>query len=113
MGKKIKYGEFNPADSDGCTFIGHAFRLFTKEKQLPFKGCCVVHDKVYYYGGDLKLRKEADYQLRRCITNHGYPVLAWIMWAFVRAFSGPKILYIIPNPFPWHWEKKVTILPKG
>ena len=37
MGKPVKYGEFDPAESDGCTFIGMLFRTFTKEKNLPFK----------------------------------------------------------------------------
>ena len=112
MGKPIKYGEFDPANSDGCTFIGMAFRLFTKEKNLPFKECCIAHDKDYYYGGDVKLRHASDTKLRECVTEHGYPILAWIMWAFVHFLSGPKLLWVIPNPFPWHWEEKVTILPK-
>jgi hypothetical protein len=111
MGKPIKYGEFDPAASDGCTAIGAAFRLFTKEKVLPFKQCCVTHDKAYWYGGDVKLRKKADDQLFKCVKAHGHPLLGFIMWIFVRTLSGPKILGI-KNPFPWSWEPVVTILPK-
>ncbi len=113
MGKKVKYGEFDPANSDGCTLIGAAFRLFTREKALPFKGCCVAHDKAYYYGGHESLRKEADDQLRRCVNNHGYPILAWIMWFFVRVFSGTRLFGLFKNPLPWSWEKIVTIKPKS
>lgn len=106
MGKKVKYGEFDPANSDGCTLISWFFRYLTSETDLPFKDCCVEHDRVYYYGGDVKLRKEADKNMRECVKAHGYPVLAWIMWAFVRLLSGPQM------PFPWTWEVEVTILPK-
>lgn len=112
MGKRVKYGEFDPANSDGCTLIGAAFRWFTKEESLPFKECCIAHDEVYYYGGDPKLRKESDEALRKCVKNHGYPVLAWIMWTAVHLFSGPKLLWVFNNPLPWSWEEKVTILPK-
>lgn len=109
MGQKIKPGEFDEAASDGCTAISIFFRLFTREKHLPFKRCCIDHDRVYWYGGDPKLRNEADKQMRNCVRNSGYPIMAWIMWTFVHYLSGPKLLGF-NNPFPWSWEEEVTIL---
>lgn len=109
MGIKVKNGDFNPAASDGCTVISWVFRYLTTAKDVPFKGCCIEHDRVYWYGGDPKLREEADRRMRTCVKAHGYPVLAWIMWTFVHFFSGPKFLGF-DNPFPWSWEKNVTII---
>lgn len=106
MGKKVKYGEFKPENSDGCTLVSPYFKYLTKEDSIPFKQCCIEHDKAYYYGGDVKLRKEADKKLRKCIIEHGYPVLAWIMYIAVRVFSGPKM------PFSWSWEENVIVLPE-
>lgn len=110
MGLKIKPHEFDPAQSDGCTAVKPIYKFLTKEKQLPFKNCCVEHDKAYWYGGDVKLRHEADKKMRECISSQGFPVLGWIMWAFVHFLSGPKILWIFKNPFYWSWEEEVTIL---
>lgn len=106
MGKKIKYGEFNPENSDGCTLVEPYFKYFTKETDFPIRDCCVVHDKAYWYGGDVKLRAEADTEMRECIKAKGYPVLAWVMYIAVRVFSGPKM------PFPWAWEENIIILPE-
>lgn len=106
----IRSGEFDPTTSDGCTFIGAVFKFFTKEKHLPFKSCCVEHDRAYWYGGDVKLREQADRDMRDCVKAHGYPVIAWIMWLFVHMFSGPRLLWVFKNPLPWAWVEKVTIL---
>lgn len=110
MGLKIKPGEFDPEASDGCTAIAPIFKFFTKEKHMPFKDCCVEHDKFYWYGGDPKIRNKADKDMRECVSKRGYPILAWIMWAFVHFLSGPKLFWIFDNPFPWSWEEKVIIL---
>lgn len=109
MRKAIREGEFNPEDSDGCTFIGLVFSHLTDEPHLPFKECCVEHDRAYWYGGKESLRKKADEQMRKCVMKQGYPVLAWIMWAFVHFLSGPKIFGVFNNPLPWAWATKVEI----
>lgn len=106
MSHKIKYGEFDPAASDGCTVVSQAYKFFSNGKQTPFRQCCINHDRIYYYGGDVALRKRADVNLRRCVKRHGFPILAWAMYLAVRVFSGPHM------PFGWSWEKKITILPK-
>jgi hypothetical protein len=107
---KTRIGHFKPENSDGCTFIGAAFRLFTSQPHLPFKQCCVAHDEAYWYGGDPAVRDEADLAMRECIRRQGYPVLAYIMWLFVHYLSGPKLFGLFNNPLPWAWRKKVTIV---
>jgi hypothetical protein len=34
-----------------------------------------------------EMRKAADDNLRKCVTAKGYPNMAWIMWAGVRAWA--------------------------
>ncbi len=112
MGKKVKYGEFDPTESDGCTVVNKIYKFLTKEEETPFKDCCVIHDRAYWYGGHVSLRKEADIELRRCVSEMGFVLTAWVMYFAVRIFSGPSILFVFSNPLPWSWERKVTILPK-
>lgn len=113
MSQKIRYGEFDPETSDGCTIVTPIYKFLTREERLPFRECCIEHDKEYYYGGPVELRRESDRKFRECVSAHGYPVLAWIMWVVLYLFSGPKLFGIINNPFFWAWHENVVILPKA
>ena len=60
-------------------------------------GCCVEHDKAYWYGGTAAARKAADQALCDCVRQHGYPRLARLMYLGVR-IGGHGWL-----PTPWRW----------
>lgn len=36
---------------------------------LPWRSCCVVHDKAYYYGGSRHKKKRADTALKNCVSK--------------------------------------------
>jgi len=63
--------------SDGCSGV----------PDFDFRGCCVSHDFCYETGGTAQDRLRCDIQLHDCIANRGYPVLAIIYFAGVRAFG--------------------------
>ncbi len=39
------------------------------EKTLPWRGCCVIHDETYYYGGSKEEKIAADKKLKNCVAN--------------------------------------------
>lgn len=61
--------------SDGCS--GGMSAIYAKlkflhnklGKTLPWRQCCVIHDKAYYYGGSRKLKKKADEALKQCVSK--------------------------------------------
>ena len=61
----------------------------------PWKGCCVSHDRWYWAGGSKEKRLHADMALRKCVSNRGWPIMAWVMYVGVRIFGGPYW----PTPF--------------
>ena len=68
-------------------------------------GCCVQHDKAYYYGGSLANKIKADLRLYECVKKKGHPIIATIMWLGVTLFGGPYW----PHSFRWnkgypYWE---------
>jgi len=70
--------EFDPQKhSDGCS--GGMTELYVrlqkkspeifKAKELPWRKCCEVHDRAYYYGGTRDEKKAADEALKQCVTR--------------------------------------------
>lgn len=55
----------------------------TMSPDFNFKECCKRHDVMINYNQGITDR-EADRYLRKCIIDHGYPVIAWIYWVWVR-----------------------------
>ena len=61
--------------SDGCS--GGMSATYTKlemlhpifGKTLPWRQCCVVHDKVYYYAGSRTEKQQADTALKNCVSE--------------------------------------------
>lgn len=100
---RIRHGEFDPANSDGCTLLSKPYQWLTG-KQLSFRECCIEHDRAYWYGGTKSERKTADDTLRDCVKGHGHTILAWIMWIVVRIMGSPR------SPLPFRWRRNVTIL---
>ena len=59
--------------------------------------CCVIHDTVYWMGGTSEERKQADREMRQCVTNTGHSVIGSIMFYGVRAGG----VYWLPTPYRW------------
>jgi hypothetical protein len=70
--------EFDPKKhSDGCSGGMSVFyanfrkkhpKLHLKE-ELPWRKCCEVHDRAYYYGGTRDEKKAADEALKQCVAQ--------------------------------------------
>lgn len=73
-----------PFESDGCSgFLSFFWQVLFKSP-TPWEDCCLTHDKTYWMGGDIKLRKIADKRLARCVLNNGHPLWATILYIAVR-----------------------------
>jgi hypothetical protein len=69
--------EFDPEKhSDGCS--GGMSDSYAKLPQairdrfgetLPWRECCVVHDRAYYYGGTREEKQAADEALKQCVAR--------------------------------------------
>ena len=61
--------------SDGCsggmsaTYAKLEFLHVKYGKTLPWRQCCVVHDRAYYYGGIEQEKNAADIALKKCVTE--------------------------------------------
>ncbi len=73
--------------TDGCSLWPHG----------NWQACCIVHDMVYWCGGDRTFRKQADNELRACVSSSGHRVIGSLMWLGTRA-GGLRIW-----PAPWRW----------
>ena len=69
--------EFDPEKhSDGCsggmslfyTSLPQAIRERLSGDELPWRECCEVHDRAYYYGGSRDEKKDADEALKQCVA---------------------------------------------
>lgn len=106
--KKRKY--YNPRDgatppreftTDGCSggmswFWQTAVKPFTKT-DIPWRDCCVTHDRAYWMGGSWYDRRFADRELAQCVEQKGYPVIGWLMYIGVRIGGSPFW------PLSWRW----------
>ena len=68
--------EFDPQrHSDGCSggmsaAYARATILHAKYgRTLPWRPCCVVHDRAYYYGGIKDKKRNADRALKACVDG--------------------------------------------
>ena len=70
--------EFDPIKhSDGCSggmtagyaLLPKAVRESLVGETLPWKECCVVHDRAYYYGGTREEKEAADEALKKCVAQ--------------------------------------------
>ncbi len=90
-----------PFTTDGCSggmswFWQHLVKPFSKT-DLPWRGCCISHDREYWMGGTWQQRRAADLQLFKCVKQKGFPLLAWFMYTGVRMGGSPFW------PFGWRW----------
>ena len=75
-GKLEGIPEFEPKKhSDGCscgmsaTYAKLEFLHAKYGNTLPWRQCCVVHDRAYYYGGSKEEKNTADIKLKECVTK--------------------------------------------
>ena len=59
--------------------------------------CCVNHDLLYWIGGTREERKDADQELRKCVTEKGHPIVGQVMYLGVRIGG----VWWLPTPFRW------------
>lgn len=86
-----------PFTTDGCSG-GMSWTygiLFNKD--LPWHGACVEHDRAYWYGGTAAQRKAADVKLMHDVAENGYPTIGKLMYYAVRVGGHPLL------PTPWRW----------
>jgi hypothetical protein len=93
--------------TDGCSggmsaFWQHLVKPFTKT-DIPWRDCCVTHDKDYWMGGTWKDRQNADQALRECVSARGYPITGFLMYWGVRAGGSP--LWVFSWRWGYGWEK--------
>ncbi len=98
--------EFDPEKhSDGCSGgMSEAYANLPDwvhdkfGKTLPWRHCCVVHDKAYYYGGSQEEKEAADEALKRCVAAETHnDVLAFMMKAAVEIGGKPNF----KTPYRW------------
>lgn len=73
--------------TDGCTLWPEG----------NWQACCIEHDMVYWCGGDRKFRKQADNELRACVSRLGHPFIGSLMWL------GSRTVGLRTLPTPWRW----------
>ena len=69
--------EFDPdKHSDGCSGgMSAAYARLPREirqqagETLPWRECCIVHDRAYYYGGSRNEKLAADEALKACVAK--------------------------------------------
>ena len=85
--------ELAPFTTDGCS----AFPDGTLTRKQLWLDCCTEHDYVYWKGGTVQQRLDADVQLEQCVAVVGEPRIAAFMLAGVRVGGVPYL----PTSFRW------------
>jgi len=85
--------KLKPFKSDGCS----AFPDGTLDDNELWLSCCYQHDLAYWQGGTSKQRKQADQDLKQCVSQVGEPIVAKLMLAGVRVGGSPYW----PTKFRW------------
>ena len=101
---------YNPRDgstppreftTDGCSGgMSWFWQTFIKpltKADIPWRQCCVIHDRAYWMGGSWTERRAADRHLRQCVGRQGYPLMGWLMYFGVRIGGSPFW------PVSWRW----------
>lgn len=82
---------------DGCSGnLTTIHKLLTGEPP-EFESCCDIHDQLYFKGGASDERLRADTELRSCVRDSGYPMMANIMYGLCRIFGHQ----IFPMSYRW------------
>lgn len=65
-----------PFTTDGCSGGMTLLWNFLFDRNPPWNGCCVEHDKFYWQGGTAEDRRWADAGLLIGVAQKGYPLIA-------------------------------------
>lgn len=79
--------------TDGCS----RFPEGTLEEPNLWAHCCILHDVKYWMGGTSAERRQADFELYKCVAETGHEKIAKLMHAGVR-IGGINML-----PTTWRW----------
>ena len=101
-----------PFVSDGCSILGPIANFFGYHDE-KMRRCCVEHDKAYWRGGPLKLKRWADTRFWFCLqVVAGVPKwIASLMWLGVTVggfVPHPKFRWGFGWPFPRFREPQVV-----
>lgn len=96
-----------PFTSDGCSgglmcLLRLGWRVLyllgrVATPKPPWEPDCEAHDAAYWPGGSAVDRVHADLELARKVAEHGYPLLARLMFMGVSIGGMPRL------PLPWRW----------
>lgn len=86
-----------PFVTDGCTMFPDGT---IKEPKLWYN-CCLAHDLVYWLGGSKELQKQADQELRECVSEVSSGIRANLMYIGVRLGHYSPI----KNKYQWGWGR--------
>ncbi len=78
-----------PFQTDYCTGIPEG----VPQNRTAWKNCCLMHDMLFWSGGDKADRDEADLGLKECVEDKGYPKIAWVIYHAVRLGSYSPIKF--------------------
>lgn len=85
--------ELKPFTTDGCS----SFPDGTLQYRDLWLECCTQHDVAYWKGGTREERRQADNNLRMCVSSAGEPAIAQLMLAGVTVGGSPYW----PTRFRW------------
>ena len=87
--------QLEPFTSDGCSMVKDG--TWGTKKRL-WQNCCIDHDLAYWQGGTKEQKKNADQQLRQCISaKTESPGLGRAFYWGVSAGGTPRSF------FSWRW----------
>jgi hypothetical protein len=101
--------EFDPEKhSDGCSGgmsasyakLSGIHELFGET--LPWRECCVVHDRAYYYGGTREEKRAADEALKQCVAQKiGNDILGKLLGSGMQLAVSIGGLPYFSTPYRW------------
>jgi len=104
----LKQPILRPFSSDGCSSSPDGIPM-TKNSSV-WVDCCVRHDTAYWMGGTKEQKKQADEQLKSCISDKGYPNVAKVYKSFVNEFGGPDSTQSFRWGYGWNYKRKYSAL---
>ena len=96
-----------PFTTDGCSLWIDG----TPTRPNLWRGCCVAHDKAYWLGGSAVQRRQADDDLKACVTERAGKGMAEYM--YVNVLWGGSPYWLTPYRWGYGWSYSEGIRPRG
>ncbi len=102
--------EFDPKKhSDGCSGgMSAGYAILPKQvhdtlgETLPWRECCVIHDRSYYYGGSRDEKAAADEDLKQCVKKNIHGKIAGeLLGELMRLAVTPGGSPLFNTPWRW------------